>query len=94
MPTLQPHQQRVVDEHADLVGRLDRLNDFIESNAFKAVDPAEQARMQNQGVLMFQLATVLKSRIDAFNPPPTEPDFLAGVKACDLSGEGTCEACQ
>jgi hypothetical protein len=23
-----------------------------------------------------------------------EPDFLAGVKACDLSGDGTCEACQ
>lgn len=23
-----------------------------------------------------------------------ELDFLAGVKACDLSGEGTCEACQ
>lgn len=23
-----------------------------------------------------------------------EGDFLAGVKACDLSGEGTCEACQ
>lgn len=25
---------------------------------------------------------------------PAEPDFLAGVKACDLSGEGTCESCQ
>lgn len=25
--------------------------------------------------------------------PPAD-DFLAGVKACDLSGEGTCEACQ
>lgn len=23
-----------------------------------------------------------------------EDDFLAGSKACDLSGEGTCEACQ
>lgn len=22
------------------------------------------------------------------------PDFLAGKSACDLSGEGTCEACQ
>ena len=25
---------------------------------------------------------------------PAEPDFLTGVQACDLSGEGTCEACQ
>lgn len=23
-----------------------------------------------------------------------EGDFLVGVKACDLSGEATCEACQ
>jgi hypothetical protein len=23
-----------------------------------------------------------------------DQDFLSGVKACDLSGEGTCEACQ
>ena len=23
-----------------------------------------------------------------------EEDFLAGAKACDLSGDGTCEACQ
>ncbi len=25
---------------------------------------------------------------------PDEADFLAGTQACDLSGEGTCEACQ
>lgn len=25
---------------------------------------------------------------------PSEPDFLAGKSACDLSGEGACEACQ
>ncbi|WP_256735053.1 hypothetical protein [Variovorax sp. dw_954] len=23
-----------------------------------------------------------------------DQDFLSGSKACDLSGEGTCEACQ
>lgn len=26
--------------------------------------------------------------------PAEEEDFLAGAKACDLSGDGTCEACQ
>ncbi|CAI3971372.1 hypothetical protein VAC51_00035 [Variovorax phage VAC_51] len=25
---------------------------------------------------------------------PEEEDFLSGVQACDLSGEGECEACQ
>lgn len=34
--------------------------------------------------------------IEAFRPKPVEveDDWLAGSKACDLSGEGTCEACQ
>lgn len=25
---------------------------------------------------------------------PSEPDFLANTQACDLSNDGTCEACQ
>ena len=34
------------------------------------------------------LGFALKERLHA------EPDFLAGSKACDLTGDGTCEACQ
>lgn len=35
-------------------------------------------------------------QVESKQPAPAdeEPDFLAGAKACDLSGEGTCEACQ
>ena len=49
---LQPHQQRVVDEHAE---RLER--------------------------------------VAAFQPAPVDDDFPLG-KACDLSGDTACEACQ
>ena len=34
----------------------------------------------------------LRSKLAA--APKEEDDWLAGSKACDLSGEGTCEACQ
>jgi Phage protein (N4 Gp49/phage Sf6 gene 66) family len=34
----------------------------------------------------------LRSKLAA--EPSPEPDFLTGTQACDLSGEGTCEACQ
>ena len=33
---------------------------------------------------------IFAATYDAFE----EEDFLAGSKACDLSGDGTCEACQ
>ena len=42
---------------------------------------------------MTDLAMVLAERIAEFLPAAAEADFPLG-KACDLSGEGTCEACQ
>lgn len=95
MTTLQPYQQRVVAECDELAERLERLLAFIASPAFDCVPTYEQLLLKRQRDIMSDLLTVLRERIEAFtgNPEP-EPDFLAGVKACDLSGEGTCEACQ
>ena len=31
---------------------------------------------------------------EAAPAPADDEDFLAGTQACDLSGEGNCEACQ
>lgn len=100
-----PHEQRVIAECNDLVDRLKRLIAFMRSHVFDDLDIAEQSRLQQQRHLMGQLAIVLTARVAAFKAAPqhpldndgattTEPDFLAGVKACDLSGEGNCEACQ
>lgn len=37
----------------------------------------------------------LRSKLASQNLAQVQPvDFLAGTKACDLSGEGTCDACQ
>jgi len=66
MTTLQPHQQRVVEERADLSTRLDRLRTFLRSSLFEAVPQAERARLQRQSVYMSAYLEVLDERIAAF----------------------------
>lgn len=92
--TLQPHQQRVVDEHAECLERLRKLRAFIadEKGPFRSLDRAERKRLIRQEDVMTDLAMVLAERIAAFIPAAAEADFPLG-KACDIT-DGTCEACQ
>ena len=90
--TLQPHQQRVVDELATLNTRIVSLHKFINSETFTQVERAERNRLIRQEAIMMDLSKVLTERVAAFTAPD-EQDFPLG-KACDLSGEGTCESCQ
>lgn len=66
MATLQPHQTRVVDEKAELDGRLRRLGDFLRSPTFETVGIEEASRLRKQHALMVQLSDVLGQRIDGF----------------------------
>lgn len=89
---LAPHQRRVVTERDELQAKLTALTAFIDLNGtFQSLPAQEQALLQKQEVLMRQYVSVLNQRIAGFIPE--ENDFPLG-KACDLSGEGTCEACQ
>ena len=63
---LPPHQQRVIDERADLVGKLDKLHIFLETELFLSLDPAEQSRLHTQHEAMAIYADVLAERIVAF----------------------------
>ena len=74
--------------------RSGRLRAFIASDDFRAVERAERQRLMRQEAAMTELVTVLDERVAAFQAAaPQEGDFPLG-KACDLSGDGTCEACQ
>ncbi len=90
-----PHQQRVVDEHAECLERLRKLRAFIgdAKGPFRQLDDAERHRLMHQEDVMTELATVLAERVAAFQPAPVGDDFPLG-KACDLSGDTACEACQ
>lgn len=93
MSALQPHQQRVVDELATLNTRIVSLHKFINSETFPQVERAERNRLIRQEAIMIELSQVLTERVAAFGVAAEPEDFALG-KACDLSGEGTCEACQ
>lgn len=64
---LQPHQQRVVEERAELEDKIGKLQAFITGERFATVsDPAEQGRLVLQHKLMESYALVLEQRIAAF----------------------------
>ena len=63
---LQPHQQRVVEELAELEDKLGKLQAFITGERFASVPDAEQWRLVLQHHIMTALALVLEQRIAAF----------------------------
>ena len=64
---LQPHQQRVIDEKAELDKKAHALSDFIGNNPiFDTLDPAEQERLKEQNDVMWKYSEILGERIAAF----------------------------
>ena len=62
-----PHQQRAVEEKAELLKKTLALNDFIGVNPIFMTLPAdEQERMKIQLDIMWQYVEILASRINAF----------------------------
>ena len=64
---MQPHQQRVVDEKAELDKKARDLSAFIGLNPiFETLDAAEQERLKEQNDIMWQYSEILGTRIAAF----------------------------
>lgn len=63
---LQPFQQRVIDEKSELEKRLAALNLFIDGEAYRHLDQAEQSRLRQQRYYMDGYLQLLRERIDAF----------------------------
>jgi len=63
---LQPHQERVVAERAELHTKVDRLDAFIRSDSFDMVPIDEQVRLARQLHIMMRYREVLDERIAAF----------------------------
>ena len=66
VPGLQPHQQRVVDERAELDEKLSKLGVFFDSVIFSTLPADEQNRLREQHVVMQSYSAILEERIDAF----------------------------
>jgi hypothetical protein len=63
---LQPHQQRVVTEKAELDEKLAKLLAFFQTPIFAGLSEAEQTRLRNQARFMDGYSAVLGERIAAF----------------------------
>lgn len=63
---LQPHQERVVAERAEVSAKVDRLDSFIRSDSFDMVPIDEQVRLARQLHIMMRYREVLDERIAAF----------------------------
>ena len=65
---MQPHQQRVVDEKAELDERLAKLMTFTCTPTFAALDEDERNRLARQADTMATYSEILGERIYAFAP--------------------------
>lgn len=63
---MQPHQERVVAERADLDEKRAKLSAFIDGQVFETLDAAEQDRLRRQQDAMSVYSDVLRERIAAF----------------------------
>lgn len=68
VPALAPHQQRVVDEKAELDERLEKLVAFTKTPIFAGLDSAERNRLDKQAEAMTMYSYILFDRIAAFAP--------------------------
>lgn len=64
--SLQPYQQRVVDERNELDILRRKLNDFLITDTFRSLPADERARMLVQAHYMERYSWVLGERISAF----------------------------
>jgi len=63
---LQPHQQRVIDEHQALCTRFEMLKVFTKSELFMTLPEDEQSRLYQQIVIMEKYILILQERVEAW----------------------------
>ena len=63
---MQVHQERVVQEKAELDEKLERLLAFLKGSIVKSLNGDEQYRLSKQAALMKEYSDVLAERIAAF----------------------------
>lgn len=67
---MEPYQERVLAERAELAGRLEKLQAFMNAPAFwLKLDDGERARLRRQRLHMEGYLIVLDERIAAFEVP-------------------------
>jgi hypothetical protein len=61
------HQERVVQEREELGAKIERLDAFLDGEAYRGLDEAEQRRLIQQRHHMGMYSDALLARIKAFS---------------------------
>jgi hypothetical protein len=63
---LQPHQERVVTERAELAEKINKLEKFLDGAVFVSLESEERVRLAKQFAIMKAYLEILDQRITAF----------------------------
>ena len=66
MRELLPHQQRVVEEKAELDAKLEKLIPFLSSDTCHALSFDERGRLHRQAEVMREYSAILGARVAGF----------------------------
>ena len=66
---VEPWQQRVIDEHAELDKKIGALAAFLAGERFSTLPSAEKARLTHQLSAMQEYRSILSERIAAWDEP-------------------------
>ncbi|MBE8596841.1 crAss001_48 related protein [Xenorhabdus sp. BG5] len=64
--TLQPHQQRVIDELAELYGKIESLSSFIGDSSYRILDEIDRQLLDMQLSVMKSYSKILHTRVSRF----------------------------
>jgi len=90
---MQPHEERVIEEHAELSSKIDKLKAFILSDAFKSIHEPQQAILQEQLHWMDCYHATLSKRIKLMDKSATTASDQAlekGLKSLDKQIDIQC----
>ena len=59
----EPHQQRMLDEHAELSDRINKLEAFTGTEMFEQIPELERCLLNHQLIAMHSYAGILRHRI-------------------------------
>ena len=83
--TIQPFQQRVIDERGELEEKIHKLSVFVTGEIFPLLPKDEQERLTVQLSVMALYVTILQHRIENFERVP-EPQG-SGVRVPTVPGQ-------
>lgn len=68
------HERRVIVERDALAERLQRLREFLRSDTYRAIEPAQQGLLTRQHTAMVEYLAVLNERVALFDTTDGEGD--------------------